>query len=210
MCIIKTTKSEKTMKHLHLIQLEAIELNSWQEFLIESDVVIPPQQQHLIARISANKLIESLGHTPIENSLQDEKDKVFFSLNDDDLNIQTDKFVQIKNISEISAENAYDLFTGDDRPKVIAFDPLKTLYAELEMLPLDDMDGGESTQRLRLWFKGVVFSNETDHTSIVFTHDADGYYPELEYRELITDAMDQAIKDFIKDGHKDDLSIRFD
>lgn len=197
------------MKHLYLIQLEAIELNNWQEFLIESDVAITPSQQHLIARISANKLINSLGRTPIENSLQDDKDKVFFSLNDSDQNIQADKFVQIKKISDISAENAYDLFTGGDRPKVIVFDPLKTMYAEIEMLPLDDMDGEENTQRLRLWFKDVVFSNETDHTSIVFTHDADGYYIDMEYRELITDAMDQTIKDFIKNGHKDDTNIRF-
>jgi len=198
------------MKHLYLIQLEAIELNSWQEFLIESDVAITPSQQHLIARISANKLIDSLGRTPIENSLQDDKDKVFFSLNDDDQNLQAGKFVEIKKISEINTKNAYDLFTGDDRPKVIAFDPLKTMYAELEMLPLDDMDGEENTQRLRLWFKDVVFSDETDHTSIVFTHDEDGYYINMEYRELITDAMDQVIKDFIKDGHEDDKSIRFD
>lgn len=198
------------MKHLYLIQLEAIQLNNWQEFLIESDVVVPPSQQHLIARISANKLIESLGHTPIEKSLQDDKDKVFFSTNEDDQNIQADKFVQIKNISEISAENAYDLFTGDDRPKVIAFDPLKTLYSELEMLPLDELDRTLNLQRLRLWFKDAIFSDETDQTSIEFKFDEDGYYMDIEYFGLITDAMDQCINNFIKNGHVEDKNIRFD
>lgn len=197
------------MKHLYLIQLEAIQLNSWQEFLIESDVVVTPSQQHLIARISANKLIESLGHTPIEKSLQDDKDKVFFSTNEDDQNIQADKFVQIKNISEISAENAYDLFTGDDRPKVIAFDPLKTLYSELEMLPLDELDRTLNLQRLRLWFKDAIFSDETDQTSIEFKFDEDGYYMDIEYFGLITDAMDQCINNFIKNGHVDAKNIRF-
>lgn len=198
------------MKHLYLIQLEAIQLNNWQEFLIESDVVVTPSQQHLIARISANKLIESLGHTPIEKSLQDDKDKVFFSTNEDDQNIQADKFVQIKNISEISAENAYDLFTGDDRPKVIAFDPLKTLYSELEMLPLDELDRTLNLQRLRLWFKDAIFSDETDQTSIEFKFDEDGYYMDIEYFGLITDAMDQCINNFIKNGHVEDKNIRFD
>lgn len=198
------------MKHLYLIQLEAIQLNNWQEFLIESDVVVPPSQQHLIARISANKLIESLGHTPIEKSLQDDKDKVFFSTNEDDQNIQADKFVQIKNISEISAENAYDLFTGDDRPKVIAFDPLKTLYSELEMLPLNELDRTLNLQRLRLWFKDAIFSDETDQTSIEFKFDEDGYYMDIEYFGLITDAMDQCINNFIKNGHVEDKNIRFD
>lgn len=197
------------MKHLYLIQLEAIQLNNWQEFLIESDVVVTPSQQHLIARISANKLIESLGHTPIEKSLQDDKDKVFFSTNEDDQNIQADKFVQIKNISEISAENAYDLFTGDDRPKVIAFDPLKTLYSELEMLPLDELDRTLNLQRLRLWFKDAIFSDETDQTSIEFKFDEDGYYMDIEYFGLITDAMDQCINNFIKNGHVDAKNIRF-
>lgn len=197
------------MKHLYLIQLEAIQLNNWQEFLIESDVVVTPSQQHLIARISANKLIESLGHTPIEKSLQDDKDKVFFSTNEDDQNIQSDKFVQIKNISEISAENSYDLFTGDDRPKVIPFDPLKTLYSELEMLPLDELDQVLNLKRLRLWFKDVVFSDETDQTSIEFKYDDDGYYMDIEYFGLITDAMDQYINNFIKNGHVDDKNIRF-
>lgn len=197
------------MKHLYLIQLEAIQLNNWQEFLIESDVVVTPSQQHLIARISANKLIESLGHTPIEKSLQDNKDKVFFPTNEDDQNIQADKFVQIKNISEISAENAYDLFTGDDRPKVIAFDPLKTLYSELEMLPLDELDRTLNLQRLRLWFKDAIFSDETDQTSIEFKFDEDGYYMDIEYFGLITDAMDQCINNFIKNGHVEDKNIRF-
>lgn len=198
------------MKHLYLIQLEAIQLNNWQEFLIESDVVVTPSQQHIIARISANKLIESLGHTPLEKSLQDDKDKVFFSTNEDDQNIQADKFVQIKNISEISAENAYDLFTGDDRPKVIAFDPLKTLYSELEMLPLDELDRTLNLQRLRLWFKDAIFSDETDQTSIEFKFDEDGYYMDIEYFGLITDAMDQCINNFIKNGHVEDKNIRFD
>lgn len=197
------------MEHLYLIQLEAIELNSWQEFLIESSEVITPSQQHLIARISANKLLASLGRTPIEKSLQDQKDKVYFSIDDNDKNIHADKFVQIKNISEISVENGYDLFTGDDRPKVISFDPLKTLYTELEMLPFDDMDCDGSTQRLRLWFKDAVFSNETDHTSIEFTYDNNGYYIPLEFQELITSSLHAEIIAFIKNGHKTDNQIIF-
>ncbi len=199
------------MRFLYLVSLCLAAKDLWQEYLIESDVSIPPSQQHLIARITANKLIEQQQLTVIDNALTSalERDKIYYSNTGSDQSFNESQFVEIKSVREVDLDSAYELFTSDDRPKVISFDPIKTLYCELEMLPDDGLEDGSEENHLRLWFNENIQTSETDGSSLAFTYDSTGIHIPFEHKDLFTDDIIHYISDFIRTGHIADHSVRF-
>lgn len=192
---------------LYMVNLQNVERDIFKEYIIESPVELTPQQTHLTARICAKELLGKLNLYAIEEAQQSAKDKVYFGVKSE-LDFEEVNHLLIHSIKETDHLKVYDLFNSGDRPAIFEFDPTKTLYSELEMLPTDDQDTENSEHRLRLWFADNVFSAESDGTSVTMTYQNGQLSIPSEFQALITGEMKTVMEQFIASGHKNDLSIR--